>query len=98
MTSIGCNIAEPKLPLILVSLSLRNYLFMRVMMFNTFALSSRCMGIGRPVVSHLGMFHSNIPNLDDGKQVLGEEHLHTLLSLDNLVLTYSNQRRWKEAE
>ena len=32
------------------------------------------------------------------KSVLGEEHLHTLLSVANLASTYQNQGWWKEAE
>jgi Tetratricopeptide repeat len=30
--------------------------------------------------------------------VLGEEHSATLISMANLMSTYSNQGRWKEAE
>ncbi|KAF1973263.1 hypothetical protein BU23DRAFT_598989 [Bimuria novae-zelandiae CBS 107.79] len=32
------------------------------------------------------------------KRVLGDEHPHTLGSMNNLAATYSNQGRWKEAE
>ena len=30
--------------------------------------------------------------------MLGEEHSSTLISMNNLALTYKNQERWKEAE
>jgi hypothetical protein len=32
------------------------------------------------------------------ERVLGEEHPDTLLSMNNLALTYLNQEQWKEAE
>jgi tetratricopeptide (TPR) repeat protein len=32
------------------------------------------------------------------REVLGEEHPHTLASMNNLASTYRNQGRWKEAE
>jgi Tetratricopeptide repeat len=32
------------------------------------------------------------------RRALGEEHPDTLISMDNLASTYSNQGRWKEAE
>jgi hypothetical protein len=32
------------------------------------------------------------------KRVLGDEHPSTLISMDNLALTYKSQGRWKEAE
>ena len=32
------------------------------------------------------------------KKLLGEKHPHTLLSMGNLAVTYSNQGRWNEAE
>ena len=36
--------------------------------------------------------------METSKRVLGQEHPSTLTSMDNLVLTYQNQGRWKEAE
>src|SRR3984957_5138930 len=36
--------------------------------------------------------------LETSKRVLGEEHPDTLMSMNNLALTYRNQGRWKEAE
>jgi hypothetical protein len=32
------------------------------------------------------------------KRVLSDEHPDTLISINNLASTYSNQGRWKEAE
>ena len=36
--------------------------------------------------------------METTKRVLGEEHPHSLTSLDNLVSTYGNQGQWKAAE
>jgi len=36
--------------------------------------------------------------METRKRVIGLEYLNTLRSIANLVLTYRNQRRWKEAE
>ena len=41
---------------------------------------------------------SNPESTTCGKKVLGEEHPGTLTSIANLVSTYRNQGRWKEAE
>jgi len=31
-------------------------------------------------------------------RILGHEHPHTLVAMNNLATTYKNQRRWNEAE
>ena len=36
--------------------------------------------------------------METTKRVLGEEHPDSLMSMNNLASTYSNQGRWKEAE
>jgi hypothetical protein len=36
--------------------------------------------------------------MDTMQRMLGKEYPDTLISMANLALTYSNQRRWKEAE
>jgi hypothetical protein len=36
--------------------------------------------------------------METRKRVLGEEHPSTLISINNLALTYINRGRWKEAE
>src|SRR5271170_8486117 len=40
----------------------------------------------------------NIADLETMKRVLGEEHPSTLATMDNLVVTYCEQRQWTKAE
>ena len=48
------------------------------------------------VTHSLLMLQVQVMNLR--KKLLGPEHPHTLMSMGNLAITYSNQGKWNEAE